>query len=208
MSRYIWIIFTITIMLLSSCNKQNIPQQPVQEWGNITVPFKISQHEGISASGKAYMVRNEYIYASIRMLGIEFISFYANNDSVFFYDKTHKTLVSGSLGKNPLTNKRLDINQLQDLLLGINESQSNMVFNPGNFIITIRPLNLENHHRFVSGWKATVVDNYIKSGTEIILRWNLDDIIYDKDALPRWKKPAVKETISIEELPTILSEQL
>lgn len=89
------------------------------QWETLNVPFsfRCSRPMSLSASGRATMVRDKWIYLSMRMLGFEIASVYVSSDSCIVADKYHKTLITEPL--DALTARTgLTVGDLQDILLG------------------------------------------------------------------------------------------
>lgn len=88
-------------------------------WSTFYAPFSMQcvQPMSMSVSGRATMVRNEYVYLSLRMIGFEVASVYVDKDSAIVADKYHKVVVA-----EPLTSltarTSLTIGDIQDILLG------------------------------------------------------------------------------------------
>lgn len=88
-------------------------------WTQINVPVNVnlSKPKSISASGRAYMRRGEDIYISLRVLGIEVATFYANADSVYMTEKIGHRYAAAPIS-SLLNNTSLTISDLQDIILG------------------------------------------------------------------------------------------
>ncbi len=120
------------------------------DWTDLYAPvsLKATQPTSFSISGRATMVRDEAVYLSLRMLGIEVATVYVNSDSAWVADKYHKNLCAVSLSS--VTNKTsLTVGNLQDLLLGqafypgkgtISNSGSAYMFSPTESIDNITML--------------------------------------------------------------------
>lgn len=88
-------------------------------WSDLNIPMKVSLNspQKISVSGRAYMTRNKSLMLSLRVLGMEVMSMYITNDSIFATDKMHKYYLAESLSQ--ITNEYpITVNDIQDLLLG------------------------------------------------------------------------------------------
>lgn len=88
-------------------------------WETFYAPFTLrcSQPISLSVSGRATMVRDQYIYMSMRMIGFEVAAFYVDSDSAYFADKYHKTLVVEPLAA-VTARTGLTVGDLQDILMG------------------------------------------------------------------------------------------
>lgn len=90
-----------------------------KSWNELEMGMKVqlTSPSRLNASGKAYMKRNEWISISIRMIGFEVATLWADKDSIVAVDKFHKKYVSvptaSVLGKSGIT-----LANLQDMLLG------------------------------------------------------------------------------------------
>lgn len=89
------------------------------DWQDVALPLKVSLRapKSISLSARAEMKRGSWIYMSVRMLGFEVASLWADNDSVHAIDRYHKAYVSESLGRI-FGGTGVTVNDVQDLLLG------------------------------------------------------------------------------------------
>lgn len=90
-----------------------------ESWNTLNVPFSFrsSSPVSVSFSGRASMVRGDYIYLSLRMIGIEVGVIYIDKDSVVIADKYHKIVVEDRL--DDLTvGTGLTIADIQDIFLG------------------------------------------------------------------------------------------
>lgn len=88
-------------------------------WQTFYAPFSMqcSRPLALSVSGRATMVRDRYIYLSMRLLGFEIASAYVDTDSAYVADKYNKTLVVEPL--SAITARTgLTLGDIQDLLMG------------------------------------------------------------------------------------------
>lgn len=89
------------------------------EWERVKIPLtvRIASPKQLSVGASIEMQRGEYIYISMRYLGVEVCSMWATSDSVTVVDRMHKCYVSepvsGFLGGFPV-----NVSNLQDLFLG------------------------------------------------------------------------------------------
>ena len=90
-----------------------------KDWSSFYAPFtfRCSQPLGLSLSGRASMVKDEFIYLSMRMIGFEVASLYIDRDSAFLADKYHKIMVAAPL-ESITARTGLTVSDLQDILLG------------------------------------------------------------------------------------------
>lgn len=93
--------------------------QRYSNWETFHAPFSMRSTEPLpmSVSGRATMVRDRYIYLSLRMVGFEVACVYVDTDSCFFVDKYHKMLVTESL-RSVTARTGLTVGDIQDLLMG------------------------------------------------------------------------------------------
>lgn len=89
------------------------------EWSDLRVPVRLELKSPakFSVSGRATLVRGKAVHISVRILGMEMGSLYADNDSVFIAVKLNKILYAESMGKFSRT-FGLTMTDLQDALLG------------------------------------------------------------------------------------------
>ena len=93
--------------------------QTYSSWETFYAPFnlKIVRPTSFSVSGRATMVRNQYIRMSMRMLGFEVAVVHIDSDSIYIADKYHKSLVVAPF--SALTaNTGLTVGDIQDIILG------------------------------------------------------------------------------------------
>jgi hypothetical protein len=69
------------------------------DWQQINVPIKVAIESPtkLSASGRAYMQRDKYIYISMRFLGMEVANAYIDTDSIIVCDKMNHRYVGESI---------------------------------------------------------------------------------------------------------------
>ncbi len=89
------------------------------EWTDVTMPVKfvLRSPKSVSLSGRATMIRGREIKISFRMLGFEVGGLYADNDSVYFYEKLNRTMVVESM-ERLRKESGLELENIQDVLLG------------------------------------------------------------------------------------------
>lgn len=89
------------------------------EWSDFSAPIKLELKAParLSASGRAYMKRGEWIYISVRMLGFELATVWVDRDSVHAVEKVNKRFVSESLSK-VFGSGKVTLTDVQDLLTG------------------------------------------------------------------------------------------
>lgn len=89
------------------------------EWNDVVIPFKlkVSGEQSLSVSGRATMVRGKVVHLSVRVLGFEVARLHLNNEYVYAMEKVKNRYVAEPLEKLQ-RDFPLDINNIQDLLLG------------------------------------------------------------------------------------------
>ncbi len=89
------------------------------DWQQINVPIKVAIESPtkLSASGRAYMQRDKYIYISMRFLGMEVANAYIDTDSIIVCDKMNHRYVGESI-RDLLAGADITLADLQNLLLG------------------------------------------------------------------------------------------
>ena len=89
------------------------------DWTELQVPLKVelSKPQKLSASGKAYMHRGVDIYVTLRFLGFEVASMYADSDSIFIIDKINRHYLAEDISAL-LGGVELTVSDIQDILLG------------------------------------------------------------------------------------------
>lgn len=91
-------------------------------WHDVYLPVKVSllQPASMSLSGRATMVRDSAVFVSMRVLGMEVATLYADRDSVIVLDKFHKYVYSEPL--SAVTSRAgLTLGDIQEILLGRQE---------------------------------------------------------------------------------------
>lgn len=193
MRKYL-LLLSLFLCLLTGCRttKNVTVMHPATDWATLSVPFKLNIYGNISPSGKGYFVRDESIYLSVRYFGMEVMSFYANNDSCFVYDKTQGTLIACELGNNPYTHSKMNVNDLQDILLCLNGNNSPINLNLSALNINLSAIKetLTNGTAVDMGWKATLENNDTNRTLEADLEWNNSNASINPESLPQWKRPA------------------
>lgn len=159
------------------------------DWTNVTVPMKLVMQgeKGVSASGRLTMVRDESIYMSVRVLGMEMFSIYAEGDSAWVYDKMSGTLLCERLGRDPKNGKRLNIGRLQDILLGTRGTPEDFTIDAWKFRIECRggePVSTP-YGDMRDGWNA-VIENADMAGE---VRWRLAEAKWNQDKVGEWRRP-------------------
>lgn len=201
MRKILYIIFLGWIM--ASCHT---PHKLTEDSGTIqtfTIPFKLTISGNMSANGKAYMQLDKDIYLSIRFMGMEVVSFYANSDSVFLYDKLHHTLIADKLGINPNTNKQMSINELQDFLFGVDSYARNFAFRIDESTIFLDPGKLKTLglNKYLDQWNFIVRNETLRLGFQGKLTWDYNKMEINPSRVQEWKKPRnPKNTIGIKDL--------
>lgn len=150
----LFIVFASFLLLISSCHTEKVnlnsevsqrfssPQKQLtaltetyKDWNELNVPLSVefSAPMKLSASGRAYMKKGEWIYVSMRFLGIEMVNLYVTRDSVFATDKINKVYVTESLRE---LFQGFTIDNVQELLLGRLISAGNAHFDQSAYKIT------------------------------------------------------------------------
>jgi hypothetical protein len=159
----------------------------------------------MTASARAQMVRGKCIFVSVRMLGFEVATLYADNDTVVVADKFNKRYFA--TGYSAMREKyNLSINTLQDVLLGRKVNLPNYagltieMTTPSDdsqimSSLTILPTNADNIY-FTFGTPMTVGNNIqmtstvnvntkIKNkDTAVSLTWDTNKATFDTDINP------------------------
>ncbi len=89
------------------------------DWNELSTSVKVEllSPKKMTVSGKAYMHRGKDISISLRMLGIEVASLYADSDSVFITDKFNKRYIAEDIS-SLLGGTDVTLSDIQDILLG------------------------------------------------------------------------------------------
>lgn len=89
------------------------------DWNELSTSVKVEllSPKKMTVSGKAYMHRGKDISISLRMLGIEVASLYADSDSVFITDKFNKRYIAEDIS-SLLGGIDVTLSDIQDILLG------------------------------------------------------------------------------------------
>lgn len=190
MKTYRLILVAVAVALaVAGCRTTKSGFTRGRDWQNVVMPARLNLEGGKSmgASGRLTMVRDESVYLSVRMLGMELFSLYAAGDSLWAYDRMSGTLVGERLGHDPVKGVRLDIRRLQDLLLcagGKPDSFSaeawhhRVLCEAGDTVTT--PYGVMR-----GGWKAEIEDTDISAE----VRWGLDEAQWDRETVGQWKRP-------------------
>ena len=90
-----------------------------KNWEDVVIPLEmaLSQPKNLTISGRATMIKDKSLFISIRALGFEVATLYANTDSIYASYKLNKIYIAEDI-KKFLTNYPITIGNLQDLLLG------------------------------------------------------------------------------------------
>ncbi|MDE7335271.1 MAG: DUF4292 domain-containing protein [Muribaculaceae bacterium] len=118
----------------SSKNATEVPDtvQPsvveTPQWNNVTFPVRVNiiQPLGISLNGTATLVRDQYVYVSMRMLGFEVAQFYVTPGGIDLVAKQpQKMWVEEPMGDR-LKSADVDFLTIQEALLGNREAQAKL----------------------------------------------------------------------------------
>lgn len=108
------------------------PVQPeeveAQKWDNVTFPVRVNilQPMSFTLNGTATMVRDKYIYVSMRMLGFEVAQFYVTPDELDVVMKQpQKMWIQEQIGDR-LQDHGISLLTLQEALLGERSAQSKL----------------------------------------------------------------------------------
>ena len=197
-------------LLMAGCKTSRQPATATFDWQRAEIPFKLNVPLAVKPSGKAWMVRDSSIYLSVRVFGMEMMSFYANNDSAFLYDKTKNTLVCGPLGKHPVTGDRLNAGTLQNLMLGIdlNTPRIDLKVHSFDFVITPLAYSKVANDQLVETWQIRMIELTRQLATEASLTWNYSQVNWQPDHVQQWKRPSKpKQTLGIDDLYNVLAQQ-
>lgn len=191
------LLLPIFILVLSGCktSRSNVALKPDVTWTTLAVPFKLNILDGPSPSGKGYFVRDESIYLSIRYFGMEMMSFYANNDSCYVYDRSN--LIACPFGTNPITHRKMGVNDLQDILLGLNPDAKPMSLNLLSLIINLAPIYLDQSDGVASfsGWEAIVQNLDTHTQIEASLKWDFGSADNSPESIRQWNRPKKPKNI-------------
>ena len=93
--------------------------QQFKEWNDLVIPFrlKVSGEQSLSVAGRATLVRGKIVQLSVRVLGFEVAKLYLTADYIYAMEKVHNRYVAEPIEKLQ-KDFPLDINNIQDLLLG------------------------------------------------------------------------------------------
>ena len=210
LSRTYPILFLLVLLALSGCKSSKSLTSPTVEWTKASVPFKLNIEGNISPSGKVYMARGESIYISVKYIGMEVMSFYADNDSVFLYDKMQNVLVADRLGNNPITGKQMDVNQLQDLLFGMGSSGRPLQLKVKNLDIFLTPKDITRTKSvsLTGQWDILVRNRNTGKEMKAQMKWNYSEADWDPSKINIWKRPSKpKITVGIDQLYNIIANQ-
>lgn len=97
-------------------------------WSNVTFPVRVNiiQPLGFSLNGTATLVRDQYVYVSMRMLGFEVAQFYVTPDEMDLVAKQpQKMWVQEPMGER-LKTADLSFLTVQEALLGNREAQAKL----------------------------------------------------------------------------------
>jgi len=89
------------------------------DWTDVQMPVRLelTSPKNFAVSGRATMIRGKALFISLRMLGLEVASIYADTDSVTVMEKLHKTAYVESLSRFTAASG-MSLADIQDLLLG------------------------------------------------------------------------------------------
>ena len=190
-SRFI-LVLTVVAFAVTGCrtSKQGaLSGVKTGDWENVVMPMKLTLKgdSEMKASGRLTMIRDESVYLSVRMLGMEVFSVYAGGDSVWVYDRMSGTLAGERLGREPKSRKALTIGRLQDLMLGTKDVANVFTLNVGNLDIEISSgMQKETPYgNMTDGWRA-VAGNAKMEGE---VKWDLDEAKWNQEKLGEWRRP-------------------
>lgn len=207
----LFLFLAVVSVLLTGCRSSKTLLEPLTEWNSMSIPFKLEIDGSYSPSGKAYFVRDISVYMSVRVFGMEMLSFYAVSDSVFLWDKTNNILIADRLGVNPLTGKQLTVGQLQDFLLGTGHYATtlNLKLEPLEIKLTPTGMVKLGDTNQTSQWDYTVVNNTTSRNLTGNLKWNYGAVEINPSKLPEWRKPRnPKQILRLNSLTGIIQSQL
>ncbi|MDE6544037.1 MAG: DUF4292 domain-containing protein [Muribaculaceae bacterium] len=190
MKTYRLILVAVAVALaVAGCRTNKTGVTGGRDWHNVVMPARLNLEGGKSmgASGRLTMVRDESVYLSVRMLGMELFSLYAAGDSLWAYDRMSGTLVGERLGHDPVKGGRLDIHRLQDLLLcsgGKPDSFSTEAWRH-RVLCEAADTVMTPYGVMRGGWKAEIEDMDVSAEVS----WGLRDAQWNKETVGEWKRP-------------------
>lgn len=146
------------------------------QWLNVQIPVKLSltQPRSFSMSGRATMIRGQQIYLSMRVFGMEVATVNITPDSVTVADRFHKLLFTESTAK-VMGSTGLDLNVIQDLILGMDPSMDNpleILNGSGDKVVTVK---FSNFFETPAGEMASLIEalgKIKKTTVEVSLEWS------------------------------------
>ena len=151
-------------------------QVAAPQWTNVQMPVKLSlaKPRNFNVSGRATMVRGRQIYLSLRFFGMEVATVNITPDSVTVADRFHKLLFTESTAK-VMGSTGLDLNVIQDLILGMDPSMDNpleILNGSGDKVVTVK---FSNFFETPAGEMASLIEalgKIKKTTVEVSLEWS------------------------------------
>lgn len=190
-------LVSVVLLAMGGCRSAKTPVsvEPEKRWTDIYVPVKLELTEPsrMSISGRATMVRDESIYLSLRMIGMEVATVYIDRDSIFATEKMNKQMLA--VGFEDALGKRMTVGELQELLLG--EPDAKKARLPKALTYDVERADNGN----------VIVNLKVTSGRKTYsgrLIWNMESAQVDTGSPRQWRRPSGYSVIDISRLPKLL----
>ncbi|MDE6490556.1 MAG: DUF4292 domain-containing protein [Muribaculaceae bacterium] len=176
------IALAIAVMSIAGCRSNKEAGTTRQAtWTTFSAPVKIQLEspKKFSISGRATLVRDQSIYISLRMLGMEVGTVYVTPDSVFATEKLHRYILRESLTK-VLDGRDIPFAELQDLLIGEQSAATAQLARAMNYSAVT-----DN-----SGHLTISASMQLKKTVAGKLIWDIDDARRDESSPAQWRRPS------------------
>lgn len=190
-------LVSVVLLVLGGCRsaKPSGSTETEMRWNDIYVPVKLELTEPsrMSISGRAIMVRDQSIYLSLRMIGMEVATVYIDRDSIFATEKMHKQMLA--VGFDDALGKRMTIGELQSLLLGDPDGKTGKL--PKALSYTVERQDNGN----------VTVNLKVSTGRKVYsgrLVWDMGAAQFDTGSPRQWRRPSDYNVIDISRLPKLL----
>lgn len=190
-------LVSVVLLAMGGCRSAKTPVsvEPEKRWTDIYVPVKLELTEPsrMSISGRATMVRDESIYLSLRMIGMEVATVYIDRDSIFATEKMNKQMLA--VGFEDALGKRMTVGELQELLLG--EPDAKKARLPKALTYDVERADNGN----------VTVNLKVTSGRKTYsgrLIWSMESAQADTGSPRQWRRPNGYSVIDISRLPKLL----
>lgn len=199
------VVAVLSIMAATSCSTTrrtttpNTEEMPtVQVWHDMYAPcsLRLGAPMQMSISGRATIVRDEYIHMSLRMLGIEVAIVHINNDSTWVVDKYHKIMCVEPTAQL-LRGRKISLSDLQDLLT------VDRTYRRGGITITHSEMQTTPYGKMPGRVDATGTVGDID--IEAALVWNLGKARFNDPDLGEWSVPSYRRVTPAELLDVLKS---